>query len=90
MANTETRKVPINIKASAAQRNLIDSPAAAMNKSRSDFMLEAACRDAENVLLDQRLFLLQEKDFAAFEAALKTPVAEAMKKILSAKSPWEE
>ena len=90
MANTETRKVPINIKASAAQRNLIDSPAAAMNKSRSDFMLEAACRDAENVLLDQRLFLLQEKDFAAFEAALKTSAVEAMKKILSAKSPWEE
>jgi uncharacterized protein (DUF1778 family) len=90
MAHTEMRKVPINIRASAAQRSLVDSPAAAMNKSRSDFMLEASCRDAENVLLDQRLFLLQEKDFAAFEAARKTHLAEAMKKILSAKSPWEE
>ena len=90
MANTETRKAPINIRALAAQRNLIDSAAAALNKSRSDFMLEAACREAENVLLDQRLFFLQEKEFAAFEAALKMPAAEAMKKILAARAPWED
>ncbi|MBB5347701.1 DUF1778 domain-containing protein [Desulfoprunum benzoelyticum] len=90
MANTETRKAPINIRALAAQRNLIDSAAAAVNKSRSDFMLEAACREAENVLLDQRLFFVQEEEFAAFEAALKTPAAEAMKKILAARAPWED
>jgi len=89
MANIETRKAPINIRALAAQRNLIDIAAAALHKSRSDFMLEAACREAENVLLDQRLFFLKEKEYAAFEAALKTPAAEAMKKILAARAPWE-
>lgn len=90
MANIETRKAPINIRALAAQRTLIDKAAAALNKSRSDFMLDAACREAENVLLDQRLFFLQDKDFDAFEAAMKNPVSESMKKLLAKKTPWEK
>ena len=90
MANIETRKAPINIRALATQRSLIDKAAAALNKSRSDFMLEASCREAENVLLDQRLFFLQDEEFDAFEAALKAPVSEAMKKLLTTKTPWEK
>jgi uncharacterized protein (DUF1778 family) len=89
MPQTEKRAAPINIRALPAQRLLIDKAAAAMRKSRSDFMLEAACREAENVLLDQRLFFLNEADFAAFEAALQAPVSEAAKKLLASKSPWE-
>jgi len=92
MAHTETRKAPINIRALDAQRNLIDRAAAILNKNRSEFMLEAACREAENVLLDQRLFLLTEKDFKAFEVALRNPVAEngVMMDLLASKSPWEK
>ncbi|MGB3221696.1 MAG: DUF1778 domain-containing protein [Desulforhopalus sp.] len=90
MNNIEIRKAPINIRALAAQRDLIDKAAAIRNKSRSDFMLEAACREAENVLLDQRLFILQDKEFKDFEAALKAPMAEAMKTLLATKTPWEK
>ena len=89
MSHTETRKAPINIRALPAQRNLIDRAAAALKKSRSDFMLEAACREAENVLLDQRLFFLKNEEFEAFEAALKSPVSMEMKKLLATKAPWE-
>lgn len=90
MANIETRKAPINIRALVAQRTLIDKAAAALHKSRSDFMLEAACREAENVLLDQRLFFLQDEEFDAFEAAMKSPVSEAVQKLLATKAPWEK
>lgn len=90
MENIEKRKAPINIRALVAQRTLIDKAAAALHKSRSDFMLEASCREAENVLLDQRLFFLQDEEFDAFEAAMKTPVSEAMKKLLETKAPWEK
>jgi uncharacterized protein (DUF1778 family) len=89
MPQIEKRAAPINIRALPAQRLLIDKAAAAMRKSRSDFMLEVACREAENVLLDQRLFFLNEVDFAAFEAALQAPVSEATKKLLGSKAPWE-
>ena len=41
------RTAPINLRALPAQRDLIDQAAAAQGKSRSDFMLEAACARAE-------------------------------------------
>jgi len=52
-------------------------------------MLEAACRAAENVLLDQGLFLLTDEEFEAFETALKAPVSAATEKLLATKAPWE-
>ena len=92
MAQTATRKAPINIRALDAQRALIDKAAALQNKSRSEFMLEAACREAENTLLDQRLFFLSQKEFKDFESALNEPVTENEKilALLANKSPWEE
>ena len=92
ITNTETRTAPINIRAKQAQRNLIDKAATALHKNRSDFMLEAACREAENILLDQRLFHLDAQTFADFQAALDAPVAEnpSLHKLLASKAPWEK
>jgi len=92
MAQAQTREAPINIRARYVQRDLIDQAAALLNKSRSDFMLEAACQAAEDVLLDQRLFSLDVKAFAAFEKTLKTPVGDvvALRKLLAEKAPWEK
>lgn len=45
--------VSINIRAKAKQRDLIHQAATCLGRSRSEFMLEAACREAENILLDQ-------------------------------------
>ncbi|MBU0909477.1 MAG: DUF1778 domain-containing protein [Proteobacteria bacterium] len=91
MQHTETREALINIRALRAQRDLIDKAAAVRNKTRSDFMLEAACQEAENVLLDRRLFHLKDEEYEAFEAVLKTPVGDspALRKLLAQKPPWE-
>ena len=92
MAETQNRAAPINIRARPAQRNLIDKAAAMLNKNRSDFMLEAACREAENVLLDRRLFLVDEKTHQAFEALLDAPINDnpALRILLNSKAPWEQ
>lgn len=92
MAETRNRAAPINIRARATQRNLIDKAAAMLNKNRSDFMLEAACREAENVLLDQRLFLVDDKAWQTFEALINAPVKDnpALRKLLHDKAPWEK
>ena len=42
----------INLRASRRQKLLIDRAAEALGRSRSDFMLSTACREAESVLLD--------------------------------------
>ena len=92
MAETQNRAVPINLRARSSQRNLIDKAAAMSNKNRSDFMLEAACREAENVLLDQRLFLVDDKAWQAFETLIDAPVKDnpALRKLLHDKAPWEK
>jgi uncharacterized protein (DUF1778 family) len=92
MAEAQNREAPINIRARLTQRNLIDKAAAMLNKNRSDFMLEAACREAENVLLDRRLFLVEGEVYKAFEALLNAPVNDnpALRRLLNSKSPWEK
>jgi len=92
MAETQNRAVPINLRARSSQRNLIDKAAAMSNKNRSDFMLEAACRAAENVLLDQRLFMVDESTLRAFEASIEAPVKDnpALRRLLKTRAPWEK
>ena len=72
MAQTQ-KPVTISIRAKAGQRDLIDQAADRLGRSRSDFMLEAACRQAEDVLLAQTYFALDAKSFAAFQAMLDQP-----------------
>jgi len=54
-------------------------------------MLEVACQAAENILLDQRLFLVDDDTFNAFQAQLDAPVAdnEKLQYLLNQKSPWD-
>jgi len=91
MSTSQNKIAPINIRALEGQRALIDKAASSLNKTRSDFMLEAACQAAENILLDQRLFLVDEDTFNAFQAQLDAPVAdnERLHYLLNQKSPWD-
>lgn len=90
MAPTQ-EPVTISIRAKAAQRDLIDQAARRLGRTRSDFMLEAACRQAENVLLDQTYFALDPKAFEAFQALLDNPPppTDRLRRTLNAKPPWE-
>ena len=92
MTTAQNKIAPINIRALEEQRALIDKAASSLNKTRSDFMLEAACQEAENVLLNQRLFLTDEVAFEAFHALLDAPVTEneALQRLLKQKSPWKD
>ena len=86
------RDAPINLRALPEQRALIDTAASILNQSRSDFMLAASCREAENVLLDRRVFVVDDETFTQFEEILNTPIKEndKLKALLEFKAPWEE
>jgi len=92
MAQAKLKSSSINIRALASQRTLIDKAATLLHKSRSDFMLDSACQEAINVLLDQRLFFVDEETYKAFLSLLETPVDEnqGLKSLLKRKSPWEK
>jgi len=87
-----SKTAPINMRVEPSQQALLTKAAALVHKDRSAFILDVACREAENVLLDQRLFQLNKTDFEDFEAALAAPVPEnvQLKALLQEPSPWEK
>ncbi len=88
--NTKNRDVTLNIRARRTQRDLIDEAAALLGTSRSDFMLSSACRNAEEVLLEKRVFALSEDDFKRFNQMLDMPPSDnpGLKALLALKTPW--
>ena len=90
-ADRAVRDVTINLRANRKQRSLIDRAAAALGKSRSDFMLDATCREAESVLLDRRYLSLDTESFDAFTAMLDAPPAAnpRLRRLLAEKPPWD-
>lgn len=75
---TET-KASINLRIEANTRQLIDDAAAVLGKTRTEFMVETARREAVDVLLDQRLFVLDPERYEVFMYALDNPSAPGPK-----------
>jgi uncharacterized protein (DUF1778 family) len=88
----EQSSVSISIRAKARQLDLIDQAARRLGCSRSDFMLEASCCDAENVLLDQAFFTVDACAFARFQELLDRPLppTDMLRRLLKTKVPWEK
>ena len=86
------RGVTIHLRADPATRTLIDRAAAQLGKNRSEFMLEAARREAMTVLRDQRLFLVDDKAYARFTAVLDQPPTEnrRLRRLLTTKVAWDK
>jgi|SRR3974390_912355 len=82
----------INLRASEMQKALIDRAAEALGRSRSDFMLDTACREAESILLDRCYFSLPEDDFKRFVAMLDRPPKDnpRLRRLLQTKAPWDQ
>jgi uncharacterized protein (DUF1778 family) len=81
----------INIRADEEWRALIDRAAEAVGKNRSEFMLDAAYREATAVLLDRTFFNLEPAAYKKFTTALdRSPTDNpALRKLLRTKAPWE-
>jgi len=72
-------KGSINLRIETRTRQLIDDAAAVLGKTRTEFMVESARRQAIDVLLDQRLFKLDPERYDAFMNALDNPPAPGAK-----------
>lgn len=82
----------INLRVNEKMRDLIDNAAAVVGKSRTEFMLDSARQHAIDVLLDQRIFVLEDRQYRAFLSALQSPprANAQLKKLFASKSPWEK
>ena len=88
---TAARTGMINIRVKPAERALIDQAAAVQGKSRSDFMLEAARRAAEETLLDQTLLRVNAATYARFVELLDAPPRPnaELRKLMQTTAPWD-
>jgi uncharacterized protein (DUF1778 family) len=81
----------IGLRTTLQQQVLIQRAADALQKSVTEFILDSACKAAENTLLEQRLFLLDEEAWDKFVEILDRPVSvnTGLRELLKEKAPWE-
>jgi uncharacterized protein (DUF1778 family) len=81
----------INIRVSRAERHVIDRAAKLAGKTRSEFMLDAARRAAQESLLETTPFVVDSPAFERFKAMLEAPAQsnERLKALLRKQAPWD-
>jgi uncharacterized protein (DUF1778 family) len=87
---TETGTRAVNLRVREDIRNLIDRAAQTQGKSRSEFMIDAARRAAEDALLDQTLVRVDAQTYAHFLSVLdQPPGGEGYERLMKAAKPWQ-
>jgi len=81
----------IQIRASAEAKAILNRAAALRGQKLSEFMLESARRQAEETILDQRVFFLDDDQHARFLNLLDSPpkLSAGARARLKRKAPWE-
>jgi uncharacterized protein (DUF1778 family) len=89
--STRRKDDVIQIRASAEAKAILNRAAALRGQKLSEFMLESARRQAEDTILDQRTFFLDDAAHARFLALLDSPPKKMNKARarLTRKPPWE-
>ena len=88
---TQTARNTLNMRIRPEDRALFDWAAEAQGKTRTDFILEAARKAAEEVLLDRTLVQVDPDTFQRFQALLDAPPdpGERLKRTMQTPAPWD-
>jgi uncharacterized protein (DUF1778 family) len=94
MSTSSTTKTPrdtLNLRILPAERNLIDRAAESAGKTRTDFILDAARRAAEEALLDRALMMVSPTAYREFLKRLERPAKpnDRLRRTMRTKSPWQ-
>lgn len=90
-ASTRRKDEVIQIRASAEAKAVLNRAAALRGQKLSEFMLESARQRAEETILDQRTFFLDDAAHARFLALLDAPPkpSAAVRARLNRRPPWQ-
>jgi uncharacterized protein (DUF1778 family) len=86
-----TRREALNIRIKPQMRELIDRAAQLSGKNRTDFVLDAARRAAEDTLLDRTVFTVSPAAYRQFLTRLDAPPRpnKRLLKSMQTPAPWE-
>ncbi len=89
---TTKRSGRMGFRTTPVQAALIQRAAEVSRKSITEFVLSSVCEKAEQTLLDQRLFMVDEDTWTAFQNVLERPaqVKAELKALISEPAIWEE
>lgn len=82
----------LNLRVRPDVRGLIERAAALLGKTRTDFVLEASQRAAEQALLDRTLIRADPEAYDAFLARLDAPPDpnERLSRTMAVRPPWQD
>ncbi|MEJ7935731.1 DUF1778 domain-containing protein [Sphingobium sp. AN558] len=88
---TDNPVKPVNLKMREDTRALIDRAAQIKGRSRTEFMIEASRRAAEDAILDQTVISVDADTYARFVAMLDAPPQsnDKLRRTMQTKAPWE-
>ncbi|MBD8792669.1 DUF1778 domain-containing protein [Pseudomonas syringae] len=84
-------KQQLNIRVDVQTRDLIDAAVSVLKVDRTSFILDAASKRAQEVIMDQQVFQLSDEAFDRFEEALNAnPLSEntCLQTFLKHKPRW--
>ena len=86
-----SRSARLGLRATPEQEAVLRRAAEAAHKSLTDFILESACRAAEQTLLDQRLFMVSGGQYQALLDLLDHPAEDnaGLRELFSRPVPWD-
>ena len=88
----KSRTARLGFRVTLHQEALIRKAAEATGKNVTQFVLASACEAAENALLDQRIFFVNDEKYNAFREALERPaeIKPELQALLMSNAPWEK
>ena len=88
----KSRRNTLNLRIRPELRGLIDRAAEIEGKNRTDFVLNAARKAAEEALLERTVFTLEPKAYETFLARLDAPAKPnpRLLRTLKTSAPWEQ
>ncbi|TIR25716.1 MAG: DUF1778 domain-containing protein [Mesorhizobium sp.] len=89
--NQDNLAKPVNLRIREDVRIVIDRAAKIRGKTRSDFMIDAAYRAAEDTLLDQTLVKVDAESYQHYLDILdQPPSGEGFARLMNAPKPWRD
>jgi uncharacterized protein (DUF1778 family) len=88
---TAIRSARLGLRATPDQEAVLRRAAEVAHKSLTEFILDSACRAAEQTLLDQRLFIASPAQGQALLDLLDQAPADnpGLRELFARKAPWE-
>lgn len=89
---TIAKRGTLNLRIKPDERSLIDRAARSLGKNRTNFILDAATRAAEQALLDRTALTVDPESYAEFVARLDAPPHpnERLRRTMQTPAPWEQ